>query len=191
MSISFPVKRRQFCFRDPLDYAVTGDRKTESIIFDGPQNPFESLTADLFLPIIEERMNIIGAREKFRNFNASMLKEKFPNWTMEQILDLKSQFQTFDLNQDGLIDFQELSNVLDELGDESDEETRRRYFRELDEDNSGAVDFEEYLTLVNAMSSKQGKITSTKLGFICSKGSENANRLRKMSVVQQIDNGLF
>lgn len=38
-------------------------------------------------------------------------------------------------------------SVLDELGDKSGEDERKVYFRELDEDNSGAVDFEEYLTV--------------------------------------------
>ena len=34
--------------------------------------------------------------------------EKFPKFTREDVLDLKVQFQAFDLNQDGIIDFNEL-----------------------------------------------------------------------------------
>lgn len=34
--------------------------------------------------------------------------EKFPKFTLGEISDLKLQFQTFDLNQDGLIDCNEL-----------------------------------------------------------------------------------
>ena len=40
--------------------------------------------------------------------NVEAIKEKFPQWIYERIMDLKAQFQTFDINQDGLIDFQEL-----------------------------------------------------------------------------------
>ena len=36
------------------------------------------------------------------------IKQKFPHWSYEDIMDIKAQFQTFDVNQDGLIDFVEL-----------------------------------------------------------------------------------
>ena len=39
---------------------------------------------------------------------ANKYLEKFPKFTTQLISDLKIQFQTFDLNQDGLIDFHEL-----------------------------------------------------------------------------------
>ena len=39
---------------------------------------------------------------------ANKYLEKFPKFTPQLISDLKIQFQTFDLNQDGLIDFHEL-----------------------------------------------------------------------------------
>ena len=37
--------------------------------------------------------------------------------------------------------------VLDELGDTSPLETRTKYFNEWDVDDSGAVDFEEYISV--------------------------------------------
>lgn len=36
------------------------------------------------------------------------LIEEFPDFNDSDIVDLRLQFQTFDLNQDGIIDFQEL-----------------------------------------------------------------------------------
>ena len=36
------------------------------------------------------------------------LIEEFPDFNESDIVDLRLQFQTFDLNQDGIIDFQEL-----------------------------------------------------------------------------------
>lgn len=35
--------------------------------------------------------------------------------------------------------------VLDDMGDQSPSEKRRKYFEEIDEDGSGAIDFEEYM----------------------------------------------
>jgi len=36
------------------------------------------------------------------------IAEKFPMWNEANVLELRSQFHTFDVNQDGLIDFHEL-----------------------------------------------------------------------------------
>ena len=36
------------------------------------------------------------------------LIDEFPDFNEGDILDLRLQFQTFDLNQDGIIDYQEL-----------------------------------------------------------------------------------
>lgn len=36
------------------------------------------------------------------------LTNEFPNFDMGDILDLRLQFQSFDINQDGIIDFNEL-----------------------------------------------------------------------------------
>ena len=36
------------------------------------------------------------------------MAEKYPMWEYDDLMDLKAQFQTFDVNQDGLIDFTEL-----------------------------------------------------------------------------------
>ena len=35
--------------------------------------------------------------------------------------------------------------VLDDVGDTSSIETREQYFQEVDEDDSGAIDFEEFM----------------------------------------------
>ena len=36
-------------------------------------------------------------------------------------------------------------HVLDDMGDKSDAETREQCFLDIDEDGSGAIDFEEFL----------------------------------------------
>lgn len=74
-------------------------------------------------------------------------RERFPEITEQEIFDLKLQFQTFDLNRDGLIDYNELGQVLDDLGDRSVAARRQQYFDEMDVDGSGAIDFEEFLAV--------------------------------------------
>merc|ERR1711948_191109 len=77
-------------------------------------------------------------------------KKDFPNITEQELMDLKLQFQTFDLNMDGLIDYNELGQVLDDLGDKSSQQRRKQYFDDMDADGSGAIDFEEFLHLSTA-----------------------------------------
>ena len=36
------------------------------------------------------------------------MKQRYPHWSVDQIMDLKAQFQIFDVNADGLIDFVEM-----------------------------------------------------------------------------------
>ena len=57
---------------------------------------------------LQARGEILKAKRKFLEIDYDMLMSRYPQWTMEDILDLKAQFQSFDLNQDGLIDFNEL-----------------------------------------------------------------------------------
>ena len=40
--------------------------------------------------------------------------------------------------------------VLDDIGDTSDKEKREAYFKEIDEDGSGAIDFEEFMGVSNS-----------------------------------------
>jgi len=156
---------------------------------DKPNNPFERAVENIFQEVLDERRATINAKAKYREMKVESIKARYPQWSYEQIMDLKAQFQTFDLNQDGLIDFQELCAVLDELGDRSNSESRRQYFEELDEDGSGAVDFDEYLTLVHSVLSGNSSLNT--IGQLCKNGTENAQRLRQLSIIQQIDYGLF
>ena len=42
------------------------------------------------------------------DINVSSICAKYPQWKEDNINDFKVQFQNFDLNKDGLIDFEEL-----------------------------------------------------------------------------------
>eukprot|EP00918_Siedleckia_nematoides_P028946 GHVU01062203.1.p1 GENE.GHVU01062203.1~~GHVU01062203.1.p1 ORF type:complete len:192 (+),score=31.00 GHVU01062203.1:380-955(+) len=189
-NISLSVKRQTFCYDDPEHYTYSGEFREEMWLKQQQMgNIFEQLAEELFGTMIKQRKEIMTARNKFHASNVVEMAERFENFTVQDILDLKAQFQTFDLNQDGLIDFPELCAVLDELGDESDGETRKTYFDELDHDSSGAVDFEEFLDLIKYVGkdSESGNL----LGHMFQEGTQNTRNVRKLSVAQQITTGLF
>jgi len=236
--IYFPIKREQSSYTDSTKCTSTGKRFANYCGNDGPQNAFEEITEQFFHDLLLKRQEVLRAKMKIKDMDMKKVREKYPLWTYEDLMDLKAQFQTFDINQDGLIDFEELSSVLEEIGDESSEETRQDLFNEMDEDGSGGIDFEEYLTLIGKdlghgiFSGPNGKNkmiepphpidpllaldkdrmqeasldtllhtltngasammpASQCLGVLQQEGTENAQRVRKLSVAQQIQNGLF
>jgi len=242
--IYFPIKREQSSYTDSTKCTSTGKRFANYNGNVGPQNAFEEITEQFFHELLLKRQEVLRAKMKIKDMDMKKVREKYPLWTYEDLMDLKAQFQTFDINQDGLIDFEELCSVLEEIGDESTEQTRQDLFSEMDEDGSGGIDFEEYLTIIGKdlghgisllrHPNNGGKGSDKKpepphpidpllaldqermenasldsllhtltngasammpasqcLGVLKQEGTENAQRVRKLSVAQQIQNGLF
>jgi len=191
--IYFPIKREQSSYTDSTKCTSTGKRFANYNGNVGPQNAFEEITEQFFHELLLKRQEVLRAKMKIKDMDMKKVREKYPLWTYEDLMDLKAQFQTFDINQDGLIDFEELCSVLEEIGDESTEQTRQDLFSEMDEDGSGGIDFEEYLTLLHTLTNGASAMmpASQCLGVLKQEGTENAQRVRKLSVAQQIQNGLF
>jgi len=76
---------------------------------------------------------------------------QYPQWKEADLANLRDQFMSFDINEDGLIDESELSQVLDTLGDKTSDAERHAYFGRVDQDMSDGVDFEEFLELVHSV----------------------------------------
>ncbi|CAH1800795.1 unnamed protein product [Owenia fusiformis] len=197
--ISFPVVNPPITFEMDTDFAPTGERIVEK---KRRTNRFERITEDFFQYLLEERAEIIKAKQKFLEVDMEAILARYPRWTADDIQDYKTQFQTFDPNLDGLIDFNELCSVLDELGDKTTTATRRKYFDQVDVDRSNGIDFEEFLELIWVVSKPkdpeldsdeeaENEEAGNQLGELCLKGGETAQRVRRLSVVQQMQQGLF
>jgi len=198
--IRFPVNHAKSSYVDGSKCTSTGKPLAKYHKKSGvPQNAFEEITEQFFASLLQRRQEVLRAKLKIKEFDMKRISQKYPGWNYEDIMDLKAQFQTFDINQDGLIDYEELKSVLDEIGDESPEELRKDLFKQMDEDGSGGIDFEEYLTLIHHITHGHSHTTSNTgismdkntLGVLKQEGTVNAQRVRKLSVVQQIQNGLF
>ncbi|XP_051556402.1 uncharacterized protein si:ch211-122l24.6 [Myxocyprinus asiaticus] len=77
------------------------------------------------------------------------LKENSPQWTPEDLLNLRHQFEVFDKNVEQLLDYNELNTALDFIQDQSSPEQRRAMFESVDTHQSNSINFEEYLQLMN------------------------------------------
>ena len=68
--------------------------------------------------------------------------------TKEQIEELQAAFQIFDKDSDGVITIQELEEVVRSLGQVTRPEDVKEMISQLDADNSGTVDFHEFLMMM-------------------------------------------
>ncbi len=68
--------------------------------------------------------------------------------TEEQIADFKEAFSLFDKDGDGTISAKELGIVMRSLGQNPTEKELQELINGADDDASGTIDFQEFLTLM-------------------------------------------
>lgn len=66
----------------------------------------------------------------------------------EKIKEYKEAFDMFDKDSSGRISIDEIYSVMKNMGNEMPREEIRSMVADLDEDNSGEIDFEEFITFV-------------------------------------------
>ncbi|XP_068679858.1 troponin C, isotype alpha-like [Montipora foliosa] len=193
---SHPITRSPIIYEPNTCFNVTGTRKTHGDFGLG-NTEFQLIQEQYWDKLLYERRQTALTKRKFQEMGEKdfrALIDEFPDFNEGDILDLRLQFQTFDLNQDGIIDYQELMQVLDDLGDRSDHDVREQYFQQIDKDGSGAIDFEEFLALIHELrktSESFGSNEYGQIGNLCKRGTDNIQRVRKLSVAKQLLIGLF
>ena len=70
------------------------------------------------------------------------------NLTKQQIDEIQTAFDMFDKDNDGVITTEELAAVVASLGHATKESDIEDMIRQLDADNSGTVDFPEFLNMM-------------------------------------------
>ncbi|XP_055341279.1 uncharacterized protein LOC129590205 isoform X2 [Paramacrobiotus metropolitanus] len=148
----------------------------------------------------EERDRINICVRKYIAVDYEEIMKKYPKLTREDIKDYQIEFKLLDLNQDGLLDFDELSQLLDNIGDNSNREKRQLLFQEIDVDNSGLLDFDEFLTLMDILAGKpktdqpeEGSLGARQnmMAEYFMRAGEINRRIRRMNLFDQITNKLF
>mmetsp|Transcript_14012 Transcript_14012/g.39833 ORF Transcript_14012/g.39833 Transcript_14012/m.39833 type:complete len:84 (+) Transcript_14012:66-317(+) len=66
--------------------------------------------------------------------------------TAEQVKEFKEAFDHFDEDKSGSIDAEELGKVMKELDEETEPDVLEEMIRSVDKDNSGKIEFDEFLT---------------------------------------------
>jgi len=83
------------------------------------------------------------------------------NFTDEELKDFRVHFDSFDQNGDGTIDTNELIKILKDLGEKCDPATVKALIKEVDTDNSGKVEYNEFLAVIASIrSGTSGKMAN-------------------------------
>ena len=75
----------------------------------------------------------------------------------EDVIEIKKAFDIFDNNRDGTVDPQEIQAAFEKLGLFSKNRIIYQILSELDEDHSGAIDFNEFFNFVTSKVSEKDK----------------------------------
>lgn len=79
----------------------------------------------------------------------SFKKNKSGQLSEQQISEYRDSFALFDKNSDGKIDSSELGQVMRSLGRNPTDEELRDMIHDIDSDDNGTIDFNEFLTLMS------------------------------------------
>ena len=80
---------------------------------------------------------------------------------VEEVRDIKTAFDIFDGDLSGVVDPQELKHAFEQLGFEGSNKFVYQILAELDDDQSGGIDFAEFLRLATAKLSDKDSRTET------------------------------
>ena len=106
-------------------------------------------------PVVEGRIKVvtdedISRLEKERGFHEYVQERLAPNtrFPAEKMRQIEENFRLFDANGDGSISQTELAEALEKQGAELSETDLKRILQEVDKDESGCIDFQEFVTLM-------------------------------------------
>lgn len=91
-------------------------------------------------------------------FNFDISQYQRNGLSREELIEIKEAFDLFDTDKGGSIDPKELKDAMNTLGLEARNQTIYQMINDLDADNSGAIEFREFLDLMTArMSDRDSK----------------------------------
>lgn len=94
----------------------------------------------------------IPADAKMSKITVANLKEKY-GFNTSQLTEFKVQFDAFDEDGGGSIESKELKNVLEKCGMVVTDAQVAEMITEFDTDGSGALDFQEFITMMHRLTS--------------------------------------
>jgi len=101
----------------------------------------------------------------FMFMSEKKVNEQTVTLTEEQIAEFKDAFSLFDKDGDGLITLEELATVMRSLGQNPTDDELKEMIKEVDTDQSGTIDFEEFKQMMTKQMKSEHSVEEIKEVF--------------------------
>ena len=151
---SFPIEMEPVHFEPAEIFSSTGKRRVVDEEALQVVRCGESIEEDLYRDIVTRNHT---PYDHIEQINFDQLTEKYPNWTRSNIAEFRLEFIKHDDDDDALLNYDEVSNVLDKLGDDSPTNIRFHCFVQTMKSKIGCpelgnkVDFHDFLDLCHLL----------------------------------------
>ncbi|XP_062409690.1 uncharacterized protein si:ch211-122l24.6 [Sardina pilchardus] len=142
ISVSYPLVNEPESYVDP-DF----DEESDAMDF-GKQ--LHEITLSFCYDMVEHRIRSIKEEAKFQRMGSFVegWKQQYPGWTTDDLLNLRHQFEFFDILGDRLLNFTEFCAALDLVNYSESEEERRALFDRAAVQKYNTLNFAEYLQIM-------------------------------------------
>ncbi|KAI6650242.1 Troponin C, isoform 3 [Oopsacas minuta] len=150
---SFPIPRLPFSYVSLRKVSSTGDPIEGRDLYPPlmEQGTYEQAKSPLWQIVLDIGRQITETRTSSKEETLRLGNEEFKELGHKCIETMLEYFHTIDINEDGLIDYKEMCQALNTIGDNSSEDERKNLFKETDTDHSGAIDFLEFVHLFHRL----------------------------------------
>ena len=97
--------------------------------------------------------------------------------TEDEVLEIKEAFDLFDTDNSGTIDTEELKQALTNLGIDAKNQTLQNMMNDIDKNQSGTIDFNEFIELMTAKISDKDTPEDLKKVFYLFIGDDDTDKI--------------
>ena len=97
--------------------------------------------------------------------------------TEDEVLEIKEAFDLFDSDHSGTIDTEELKQALSNLGIDAKNQTLQNMMNDIDKNQSGTIDFDEFIQMMTAKMSDKDTPEDLRKVFDLFIGDDNADKI--------------
>ena len=97
--------------------------------------------------------------------------------TEDEVLEIKEAFDLFDTDHSGTIDTEELKQALSNLGIDAKNQTLQNMMNDIDKNQSGTIDFDEFIQMMTAKMSDKDTREDLEKVFELFIGDDNTDKI--------------
>ncbi|XP_072031667.1 uncharacterized protein [Amphiura filiformis] len=186
---SFPIEMEPVSFEPNEFFSSTGTRRIigdQELRLHCQETSFHQIHEQIYKGMIENRRKFQMPKEHLEVVNFDELCRQHPRFTPANVAEFRIEFIQCDIDKDALLDFNEICNALDRLGDNSEHDLRYNCYTEAMTAQLSKVDFRDFLVLCELICQSRDEMDACALPYQISREASPAkpsksNRKRSRS----------